>query len=69
MKGQQILADLREAFDQGEFMLDCTTLFPGALFRSGKKSADTENSNLDKGRSYLSICSGEAPCFNVIWMI
>lgn len=57
--------DVREAFDQGELMLDGPALRFGALL--GSKSCQLVGGGMGTpDRIYLSICSGDAPCFKVI---
>lgn len=60
------IPNIREAFDQGKFMLDGSTLGFGTLLGSGRcQLVGAEMATPDL--IYLSSCSGEAPCFKVIY--
>lgn len=58
--------NLREALDQSELMLDCPTLSFCALL-SPAMMLQLDNVEFLFFETYLSICSGEAPCFRVIY--
>ncbi len=57
--------NVREAFDQSEFMLDGPALRFGTLLGSEKYQPMGPRVAIPS-LIYLSICSGEAPCFRVI---
>ena len=59
------VVDVREAFDQGKLVLDGPTLRFGGLLGPGVYQLVGGSSDRG-GQRYLSICSGEAPCFKVI---